>query len=629
MRVAIEGLLQRRRTAAVAVAAAIACASLAVAARGFAQGELTSGGLVEARTLVQVTATPVTVPAGGSAATEVTLVVMPGWHINANPPSLDYMIPTVVKLRAESGIRGGAPAYPRPKEQKLSFEETPLRVFDGEAVVRLPVVVAAGTAPGAVAAQGTVQFQACNDEVCLAPASVPFEVQVTVIAGDTSATTEPAPPANTPPLDPAGGTATSGSGFTTAPPPGTAAASGSPGDMGLAFFLGLFLSGLALNLTPCVYPMLGVTVSIFGARKESSSPLQVAGLAVLYVLGIATMYTGLGVAAAFTGGLFGGLLQNPLVLAGIGVLFIVLSLSMFGVYSLQPPPWLLERLGGSGRTNAVGIFLSGLVVGVFAAPCIGPPVVALLALVGARGDPMFGFTTFFTLAMGLGAPYLVLGTFSGLLARLPRSGDWLIWVERLFGVILLSVGAFYLMLGFAPKLAAWVPPVALLAGGIYLGFIEKSAAARAGFRRLKMAVGTLAVLAGIVLVATTPSQGVVFEPFDEAAMAGTLRQGNPVVLDFTANWCVPCHELERVTFADRRVREAMKPFRAYRVDLTHYDSPEAERWRKQYGITGVPTVVFLAPDGSEIRAARVEGFVGPSAFLERIRVAAGTETALR
>lgn len=627
MRSDIEVLLRRGRTAA--FAAVVACASLAVAAPGFAQSELTSGGLVEARALVQVTAMPVTVPAGGTATTAVTLVVSPGWHINANPPSLDYMIPTVVKLRAENGIRAGAPAYPRPKEQKLSFEETPLRVFDGEAVVRLPVVVAAGTAPGAVTAQGTVQFQACNDEVCLAPASVPFEVMVTVVAGDTSATGVAIPPADTTLPEPAGGAAPSGAGFTTAPPPGAASGAAGQGDMGLAFFLGLFLSGLALNLTPCVYPMLGVTVSIFGARKESASPVQVAGLALLYVLGIATMYTGLGVAAAFTGGLFGGLLQNPLVLAGIGVLFIVLSLSMFGVYSLQPPPWLLERLGGSGRTNAVGVFLSGLVVGVFAAPCIGPPVVALLALVGARGDPMFGFTTFFTLAMGLGAPYLVLGTFSGLLARLPRSGDWLIWVERLFGVILFSVGAFYLMLGFAPKLAAWVPPVALLAGGIYLGFLEKSAAARAGFRRLKMAVGALAVLAGVVLVATTPSQGVVFEPFDEAAMAGTLRQGNPVVLDFTANWCVPCHELERVTFADRRVREAMKRFRAYRVDLTHYDSPEAERWRKQYGITGVPTVVFLAPDGSEVRAARVEGFLGPAAFIERIRVAAGTETALR
>jgi thiol:disulfide interchange protein DsbD len=614
----------------VAVAAAVTCVALGLAGRGLAQSELTTGGLVEARTLVKATATPVTVPAGGSAVTEVTLMVSPGWHINANPPSLDYMIPTVVKLTAESGVRAGAPAYPRPKQQKLSFEDTPLRVFDGEAVVRLPVLVAAGTPPGTVSARGTVQFQACDDEVCLAPASVPFEVQVTVVEG---AGTSAAGAADTALLAPApdpGGVAPPGTGFTTAPPPGAARSGAGTGrDMGLAFFLGLFVSGLALNLTPCVYPMLGVTVSIFGARKESASPLQVAGLALLYVLGIATMYTGLGVAAAFTGGLFGGLLQNPLVLAGIGVLFIVLSLSMFGVYSLQPPPWLLERLGGSGRTNALGIFLSGLVVGVFAAPCIGPPVVALLALVGARGDPMFGFTTFFTLAMGLGAPYLVLGTFSGLLARLPRSGDWLVWVERAFGVILLSVGAFYLMLGFAPKLAAWVPPVALLAGGIYLGFLERSAAARPGFRRLKMAVGTVAVLAGVVLVATTPSQGVVFEPFDETAMAGTLRQGNPVVLDFTANWCVPCHELERVTFADRRVREAMKPFRAYRVDLTHYDSPEAERWRKQYGITGVPTVVFLAPDGSEVRAARVEGFLGPSAFLERVRLATGAPTALR
>jgi thiol:disulfide interchange protein DsbD len=603
---------------------------------GIAAAQLGGGAMPAAKDLVQITAAPVSIAAGGTAAVAVKLTIRDGWHVNANPPAQDYMIATTVKLTAEDGITAGKTTYPAGKKEKLAIDEQPLLVYTHEAVVTVPITAAASTTSGAHELHGTVQFQSCNDQVCLAPATISFQVAVTVSAGagggpapttgaatanDTSAATPPAPGG------PSG--AAPGTGFATAPPAGTSSGAAPNKATGsLAFFLGLFLSGLALNLTPCVYPMLGVTVSIFGSRK-GGSPAQVFGLAILYVLGMATMYTSLGVAAAFSGGLFGGLLQNPLVLGAIGVLFVGLSLSMFGLYSLQPPPWLLERLGGTGGTSAVGTFLSGLVVGVFAAPCIGPPVVALLALVGAKGDPWYGFTTFFTLAMGLGAPYLVLGTFSGLLSRLPRSGAWLMWVERMFGVVLFSIGAFYLLLGFAPKYAVWVPPVALIAGGVFLGFVEKSAASRPGFRRFQRTAGVLAVIAGVAFIATTPSRGVVFAEFNDQAFASSLKSGSPVVLDFTANWCAPCHELERLTFSDRRVRDAMRSFHAYRVDLTHYDSPEAERWRRDYQIHGVPTVLFLAPDGREVPGVRVEGFLAPAEFLQRVQRASGAQAAAR
>jgi thiol:disulfide interchange protein DsbD len=606
-----------KRALFLGVVLALLSAAVASAQLGGAQSAIPA-----AKDLVQAAATPITIAVGGRASARVTLRVREGWHVNANPPALDYMIPTVVKLTAVGGITAGPPGYPAAHQQKLSFEETPMLVYDGEAVVTLPLTATSDAAQGAYTLRGTVSFQSCNDQVCLAPASIPFELAVTV-AGVAAGAPVTAVPADSTPSAPGG------SGFATAPPAGGTSGGATVVDNpiarlfaggSLAAFLGLFFIGLALNLTPCVYPMLGVTVSIFGARK-AAPPMQVFGLALLYVLGMATMYSTLGVIAALTGGLFGGLLQSPIVLVVIGVLLAALALSMFGLYELQPPPWMLERVGGAGTTGAVGIFLSGLVVGVIAAPCVGPPVVALLALVGAKGDPWFGFKSFFTLAMGLGAPYLVLGTFSNLLQRLPRSGDWMVWVKKVFGVIMLSVGAFYVLLAVAPKLSNWVLPTALFAGGLYLGFIDRSVGARPGFRWLKWAVGILGVAGGIGVIATTPSSGVAFETFDEQAVASTLKSGRPVLLDFTANWCAPCHELDRFTFSDKRVKKAIRTYRAFGVDLTHYDSPEAERWRRQYDIRGVPSVLFIAPDGTEARAARVEGFLTPEQFLERVRIA--------
>lgn len=606
-------------------------------------------GIPEARQLLEVAAAPVTVPSGGRGEARVTIRVREGWHINANPPSLDYMIPTEVSLAPRGDITVGRPAYPAPRVQKLSFEEQPLKVYDHEFEVRLPLIAVAGTAPGEIELSGAVGFQACNDQVCLPPASAPFTLAVRVAGAAAGGGVGPtSPPAGgpgsetgTPPApdagDPSGGTVPpSGAGFTTAPPAG-----GAPSPLvdnpvarlfaggSFAAFLGLFAIGLALNLTPCVYPMLGVTVSIFGARR-AAPPMQVFGLALLYVLGMAVMYSTLGVVAALTGGLFGAALQSPIVLVAIGLLLAALAFSMFGLYELQPPVWLMEKVGGTSATSAVGIFLSGLVVGVIAAPCVGPPVVALLALVGAKGDPWFGFTSFFTLAMGLGAPYLVLGTFSNLLQRLPRSGDWMNWVKKVFGVIMISVGLFYISLAIAPRVSEWILPAALIAGGLYLGFFDRSAGGKPGFRLLRRAVGVLGVAGGIAVIVTTPGEGVAFEAFDEQVLAATLEEGRPAMLDFTADWCAPCHELERFTFSDRRVKEATRGFRAFKVDLTKYQSPDAERWRRQYGITGVPTVVFLSPDGREVMAARVEGFIPPGPFIERVQLAlAATRRAAR
>jgi len=534
-----------------------------------------SGPPPAAATLMRADAAKVTAAAGTTTEIAVALEVLPGWHVNANPPASEEMIPTTVELVSAPGLVAGHARYPAGRKRKLSFADEELLVYDGSVTAHVPLVIARDT------------------------------------------------------------TATNTSGFATAPPPGGQTGAAAPGGPSMAdnpiarmfehgsfvAFLWLFLIGLALNLTPCVYPMLGITVSIFGSR-QSTAPLKAFALACVYVLGMATMYSTLGVAAALTGALFGGWLSNPWVLFGFGVMMVALALSMFGVYELNPPYWLTSRLGGSGATSVAGIFLSGLAVGVIAAPCTGAPVVALLALVGAKGDPMFGFLAFFVLALGLGAPYLLLGTFSNLLQRLPRSGLWMVWVKKTFGSTMLVLAAYFITIALRPAWLPWVVPSVTIIAGVYLGFFEHSVPSVV-FRRMQRVLGAITIVAGAWFLMTWPSQArtLAFEPYAPATLASVSTAGKPVMLDFSADWCLPCHELERNTFTDGAVKAKARSFRLVRVDLTHYDSDESNRLRQRFGIRGVPTIVFLSPDGREVLPARVEGFLPPRRFIEHMALA--------
>jgi len=292
---------------------------------------------------------------------------------------------------------------------------------------------------------------------------------------------------------------------------------------------------------------------------------------------------------------------------------------MFGLYELQVPPALMNKLGGAQQvTGTLGYYLSGLVVGVFAAPCIGPPIIALLAYVAARGEPWFGFFAFFLLSLGLGFSYLILGAFSGLLTKLPKSGAWMVWVRKVFGVILVGLALFYISLAVWPALAPWAVAATLLVGGIYLGFLEHSAAENRWFTWLKWVVGATAVVIGAIFVLNLQKEGITWEPYSEERVAEAQEAGQPVMLDFYADWCIPCLELDRATFTDPEVMAATERFVRLKVDLTNFSSPESEAIRKRYDVAGVPTIVFLGSDGDERPEARITGFLGPEAFLERL-----------
>ncbi len=386
-------------------------------------------------------------------------------------------------------------------------------------------------------------------------------------------------------------------------------------DRGLPLALALiFLVGLALNLTPCVYPMMAVTVSLFGGRSEGRG-LLIFGRALSYVLGIATMYSVLGVAAALTGGLFGGLMQSRTVLVFISLLFVALALSMFGLYELRLPSGIMARLGNKQGAGVAGLFISGLLVGVFAAPCIGPPMIALLAFVGQRGDPFFGFMVFFVLSLGLGLPYLVLGTFSGLIRKMPSSGEWLNWVKRLLGFVLLGVAFLYLALALRPSLIVILIPATAVVGGLYLGLIEKSRTSGPWFVWIKRCVGMAAVIAGIVFFLAGRKPTLEWTPYSAELLAASQR---PAVIYFTADWCVYCVEMELRTFTDEELIRELNRFALFKVDLTRPDEPGLRELLEYFEVRGVPTMLFINTRGEEIRAARKSGFVSAANILRTI-----------
>ena len=323
------------------------------------------------------------------------------------------------------------------------------------------------------------------------------------------------------------------------------------------------------------------------------------------------MYSLLGAFAAATGKIFGVWLQNPLVLAGVGLFLLIPALSMFELFHLHIPG-LPQNLPASGFLR---YFISGVLAGLIAAPCVGPPVVALLAQAAVQNNPVNAFLIFFILSLGLGLPYIFLGTFSGNLRHLPKSGAWLVWIKKTFGFVLLGWAFFYFVLAFKPAFLKWVIPTSMVVAAIYLGFLERGNH-KLPFKIFQKVFGIILLAAAAFLIfKPMPATSVVWELYHSGSVSATQPQGKPVIMDFYADWCIPCHELDETTYRDFRVVKALEGFRRVKVNLTNEDNAEGGAAVEQFEVQGVPTILFLDRKGNEIKPMRTTGYIDADEFL--------------
>lgn len=396
--------------------------------------------------------------------------------------------------------------------------------------------------------------------------------------------------------------------------------------------------GLALSLTPCMFPMIPILSGIIvghGRKDEARvSRGRAFGLSLIYVLGMALTYALLGVAAGLTGTLLSNVLQSPWVLGAFALLFVVLAGSMFGFYELQLPAALQSKVSEESRQlgggHGAAVFAMGALSAVIVGPCVAAPLAGALLYIGQSGNALLGGVALFAMALGMGVPLLIVGLSAG--ALLPKAGAWMDGVSKAFGVILLAT-ALWLVSPVLPPLVTMVGwALLLIVPAVYLRALDPLPQHAGGWLRFwkglgivmliagaAMLVGVLAgsrdplqplkTLAGPAVAAQAPGAPLAFTPVHSLAdLDARIRSAKkPVMLDFYADWCVSCKEMERFTFTDPAIRARLAGFELLRADVTA-SSPADRALLARFGLFGPPGIIFFGRDGKEVPDLRVVGF---------------------
>lgn len=393
--------------------------------------------------------------------------------------------------------------------------------------------------------------------------------------------------------------------------------------------LSCFGFGMLASLTPCVYPMVPITVSIFGAT-EAKSRLRGAALSGTFVLGIATLFTGMGVASALSGKLMGSALSNTYVVIALAALFLALAASMFGAFELALPSSLNNKLSTVGGVGYKGAFVMGLVMGLIAAPCTGPFITGMVVYVAQTKSIALGCAAFFSFALGLGVVFFVAGAFA---VNLPKGGAWMMGIKWVSGVGLAYMAFAYIRDKFEPVRKLVDHPsygfgtfagIVLLIGAI-LGIVHIIAERRKSpiahlSKPMKLA-SIIPAVAGAAMIFTWIGLNHNVDPNapeitwltnEKTALAKATSEGKPLMIDFGASWCDACKELEHHTFPDPSVRTEAQKFVALRIDATDDEDKEVNAIKDKYKVVGLPTVIMLDKSGKEV--VRFNEFVKPDKF---------------
>ncbi len=410
----------------------------------------------------------------------------------------------------------------------------------------------------------------------------------------------------------------------------------------LLIFLGF---GVGLSFTPCVFPMLPILSGIIVGQGRHITTTRAFFLSLSYVIASALTYTAFGILAGMFGANLQAAFQNPWIIGAFSAVFVLLALSMFGLYQLQMPPSWQTRLAnwrggkGGGIVNAAVMgALSALIVG----PCVAAPLAGALIYIGQTGDAVLGGVALFALGLGMGLPLIAVGTSAGKL--LPRAGLWMNAIRAVFGVILLGV-AIWLLERVVPASVTMVLWALWLIGpAIYLGATSPLPERASHWRRLGKGLGIVMLTYGILLlIGVSAGSRDVLQPLKILSARATPQnipevqfqrltsleqltqkisaaknQGRWVMLDFYADWCISCKELENGTFAHPQVQQALRSLMTLQADVTANASSEKALLRR-FNLIGPPAVLFFTPQGQECAAARLIGYVPPEQFLEHLR----------
>jgi thiol:disulfide interchange protein DsbD len=419
-----------------------------------------------------------------------------------------------------------------------------------------------------------------------------------------------------------------------------------------------FGAGLLLAFTPCVLPMVPILSGIIAGEGDEITASRGFSLALTYVMGMALVYTAAGIAAAAVGLQLQAIFNQPWILTVFAGLFVVLALSMFGLFNLQMPSSFQSRLSMiSGKQKSgtyIGAFVMGALSSLIVTACVAPPLVATLTVIGQTGDMVRGGSALFALSMGMGTPLLLVGASAGKL--IPRAGPWMDAVKNAFGFMMLGL-AIWMMSRVLPgevTLALWAVLIFMM--GVTLGGLTTVTPEAPGVQKLGKGFGLLAIIYGAVLLigslagsdsmlrplaalntggggaVVAEEHGLSFRRIKttadlDAALAEAASLGKPAMLDFYADWCVSCIEMEEYTFTDAGVQQALSNAVLLQADVTANDEQD-QALLKRFGVFGPPTIIFFGTDGMQRHGYEVVGYMKAKEFTEHVRMATGNDSTI-